>query len=92
MNTNEKEDMMKWTEKVSDLCMTFFKKTIDIVHFLNNKGDLKNIHIPTLFVHFKPNIFRQIINSSNEIYKDVDPFLLFITLIVYGKHVYLHNG
>jgi hypothetical protein len=67
--------MMKWTEKVSDLCMSFFKKTLDIIQFMNNKGDLNNTHIPTLFVHHKTQ-YRYVINSSDEIFKDVRKFFL----------------
>lgn len=61
--------MMKWTEQVSDLCQDFFKKSIDLVHYLNNTGDMSNHHIPTLFIHIKIGIFMLIINSSDSIFK-----------------------
>ena len=62
--------MMKWTENTSDLCKSFFKKVLENVHYLNNKGNLNNEHIPTLLIN-NNKYFSLIINSSEGIFKDV---------------------
>ena len=67
--------MMKWTEKISDLCMSFFKKTLDLIQYMNSEGNLNNTHLPTLFVHSPwRTLFRWVCNSSEEMFRDVNKY------------------
>ena len=67
VNKGEKEDMMKWTEEVSDLYFMMFKRVLDIIDSMNEKATLSNHYLPTLFTFVFHRWFWIIINSSDSL-------------------------